>query len=241
MVDILGSIADAVGGIAKTVGDAAGGAAKAVGDAVKPVTDAVGGAASGAADAVVGLVSATPAGVAASVAVDVVTKLAEIAGAIADLNKSMSGISGTINSIESILSPIAGLDSLLKQLRESANDMKNLDLDKAIQAPNLDLETAHALSRALALPYVGSVISNEINLAWMKRYQNITGRGFPTALDQLHYLTQGGITPMNFITEISSRVPEFFLDHEHQDRSKYNEGFEDAKRAHKSGTTTFPR
>lgn len=223
MVDILGSIAGAAGDIAKTVTDAVGGAVSAVGDAVKPVTDAAG-----------DVIKYHPAAVIANALIDIVPKLAAIAGALADLTKTMSGISGTISSIQSILAPFSGLDPLLNKIRDAVNDVNNLDLDKAIQAPNLDIDVAHSLSRALSVPFIGEIVRNEVNLAWMKRYQSVTGRGFPTALDQLHYLTEGGVTPTSMISELTSRLPDFFLTNEHSDVSKFDKGYEAAVRQSKT-------
>lgn len=126
--------------------------------------------------------------------------------------------------------PFTCLIPLFQQVATAWSDLDNVKRDLEIQGPNLDKDAARELARVLAVPLVGDVVKNEVNLAWLDRYQRITGRGFPTALDQLHYMVSGGITPASLISEVSARVPEFFLDNENDIR-QFNKGYKSAIRS----------
>lgn len=129
-----------------------------------------------------------------------------------------------VKDIYEVLTPFSCIVPLLKMASTAYNDVKDYSLDRALQAPNLDPQVARELSRVLAIPVIGDAVRNQINLAWMDRYQHITGRGFPSALDQMRYLVSGGVTPTSMISEIESKAPDFFLNNE-PDIDKFNKGY----------------
>lgn len=149
-----------------------------------------------------------------------------LGGIASAVEKMQLDLNALIELIKALV-PLTCIVPFLQKIADSMRDLDNITRDLDIQGPNLDKDAARAMARVMAVPYVGDVVKNEINLAWMDRYQRITGRGFPSALDQLHYFVSGGITPSTLISEVSARVPEFFLDND-VDTEPFNKGYQDA-------------
>lgn len=129
-----------------------------------------------------------------------------------------------LSELVKVIAPFSCIVPLLEMSAKAYDDIKDYSLDRELQAPNLNSDVAHELTRVLAVPVVGDMVRNQINLAWMDRYQHITGRGFPSALDQMRYLVSGGVTPASFISELESKAPDFFLNND-PDVSKFNKGY----------------
>lgn len=134
----------------------------------------------------------------------------------------------TLGNLYSLALPFAGLKPALEMMTKAIGEMNDCDVGKIIQEPNLDVDAANELARMLAVPYLGDVLKNQIELAWMSRYQKIIGRGFPTALDQLRYLVSGGMSPINMMNEMNNRMPDFMLDNQKTAHSNFDIGFKEA-------------
>lgn len=165
---------------------------------------------------------------------DLGTLVSDLADFIQKLNPA--DIVTQIKELGKIIIPFSCIVPLLEQAMKAYNDSQKYDLDKLIQGPNLDSDLAHELARVFAIPYVGDLVKNQINLSWMDRYQKTTGRGFPTALDQLHYFANGGISSSSIMADVTSAIPRFFMDNRNSSSDKFNKGYRAAlseKRTHR--------
>lgn len=150
---------------------------------------------------------------------------------IIKLLKNLPEVVKQLTEIVKIVTPFTCIIPLLKRSMDAYNDLQNVDVGEIVKAPNLDYDSAYELARLFAIPYIGDLVKNQINLAWLDRYQKSTGRGFPSSLDQLHFMVNGGITPATYITEVTSRVPDFFLDND-IDMSIFSKGYRKALKEH---------
>lgn len=166
----------------------------------------------------------------------IVDSLGSLATLTLTVDDILKGVTELIKCLSSVAFIVSQLAPLVDMFAKAYDDVKDVSVDRLLKAPNLDKDNANRLSAVLAVPYVGTILQNQINLAWMDRYQHITGRGFPTVLDQLRFLVSGGVTPANMVSEITTRAPDFFLENE-TDVSKFNKGYKDAlkeKTTHKA-------
>lgn len=164
-----------------------------------------------------------------------ITDLKDFITNMVDLTR---GSKDFIEELKNIMVPFGALKPVLEKMDEAVKDVNNLDLKDVLNGPNLDTAAAQELSRMLAIPYFGSVLKNQIDLAWLDRYQKLIHRGFPTALDELHYLASGGITPVNMINEIESKLPNFMLDNTNPRPSMFDKGFKEGLKAAKANKAT---